>query len=68
MITAVLADRKPVDMHLFRNYQSPSEIIDPSPPAGPYTPPLLPHEQKLWHAARASGAAPSYFRFVWVFF
>ncbi|XP_075228914.1 calcium-independent phospholipase A2 VIA isoform X2 [Lycorma delicatula] len=62
MITAVLADRKPVDMHLFRNYQSPSEIIDPSPPSGSFVPPPPPNEQMLWHAARASGAAPSYFR------
>jgi calcium-independent phospholipase A2 len=28
MILAVLADRKPVDLHVFRNYQSPQEILD----------------------------------------
>lgn len=27
MITAVMADRKPVDLHLFRNYQSASDIL-----------------------------------------
>lgn len=27
MITAVMADRKPVDLHLFRNYTSASEIL-----------------------------------------
>ncbi|XP_039285662.1 85/88 kDa calcium-independent phospholipase A2 [Nilaparvata lugens] len=62
MITAVLADRKPVDMHLFRNYENPSEIIDPNPSYGSFLPPTPRHEQFLWHAARASGAAPSYFK------
>lgn len=27
MILAVLADRKPLDLHMFRNYQSPQEIL-----------------------------------------
>lgn len=62
MITAVLADCKPVDLHIFRNYPSPSEMIDPEAPLGLYTPPPPPQEQLLWKAARASGAAPSYFR------
>lgn len=62
MITAVLADCKPVDLHIFRNYPSPSEMIDPDAPPGLCTPPPPPQEQLLWKAARASGAAPSYFR------
>ncbi|CAG9794023.1 unnamed protein product [Diatraea saccharalis] len=75
MILAVLADRKPVDLHIFRNYQSAQEILDayngtasPRAEAGdqvsvvslPAPPP--PSEQLVWQAARASGAAPSYFR------
>lgn len=28
MITGVMADRKPVDLHLFRNYKSASDILD----------------------------------------
>ncbi|XP_059053783.1 85/88 kDa calcium-independent phospholipase A2 [Achroia grisella] len=74
-ILAVLADRKPVDLHIFRNYQSAQEILDehngtlsPRAEAGdqvsvvslPAPPP--PSEQLVWQAARASGAAPSYFR------
>lgn len=43
MVTAVMADRKPVDLHLFKNYKSASDIlgiITPStnrriPPPGP---------------------------------
>ncbi|KAI5637886.1 ankyrin repeats (many copies) domain-containing protein [Phthorimaea operculella] len=75
MILAVLADRKPVDLHIFRNYQSAQEILDahngtvsPRAEAGdavsvvalPEPPP--PAEQLVWQAARATGAAPSYFR------
>lgn len=67
MITAVLADCKPVDLHIFRNYPSPSEMVDPEAPPGLYTPPPPPQEQLLWKAARASGAAPSYFRYVLLF-
>nr|CAD7426915.1 unnamed protein product [Timema monikensis] len=61
MITGVLADRKPVDLHLFRNYPSPSTllIIEPN---GLFRPPPPPEEQLMWRAARATGAAPSYFR------
>ncbi|XP_049874169.1 85/88 kDa calcium-independent phospholipase A2 [Pectinophora gossypiella] len=75
MILAVLADRKPVDLHIFRNYQSAQEILNlhngtasPRAEAGdnvtvvalPEPPP--PGEQLVWQAARATGAAPSYFR------
>ncbi|KAL1451791.1 hypothetical protein WDU94_006137 [Cyamophila willieti] len=62
MVTGVLADRKPVELHLFCNYPSPSEMIDPNPPPYHYAEPPAPHEQLIWKAARASGAAPSYFR------
>ncbi|XP_017081157.1 85/88 kDa calcium-independent phospholipase A2 isoform X2 [Drosophila eugracilis] len=63
MVTGVMADRKPVDLHLFRNYTSASDIL------GIVTsinnrriPPPPPQEQLVWRAARATGAAPSYFR------
>ncbi|CAH2039422.1 unnamed protein product, partial [Iphiclides podalirius] len=82
MILAVLADRKPVDLHIFRNYQSAQEILDEyngasSPRAADegqgagqgqggsvvsLAPPPSPAEQLVWQAARATGAAPSYFR------
>ncbi|XP_014367859.2 85/88 kDa calcium-independent phospholipase A2 [Papilio machaon] len=75
MILAVLADRKPVDLHIFRNYQSPQEILDeyngaksPQGSGGESSavvslaPPPPPAEQLVWQAARATGAAPSYFR------
>ncbi|XP_051170962.1 85/88 kDa calcium-independent phospholipase A2 [Leptopilina boulardi] len=61
MITGVLADRKPVDLHLFRNYDSPSILMD-VPTSMKFKETLDPKEQLLWKAARATGAAPSYFR------
>ncbi|KAK2586301.1 hypothetical protein KPH14_001551 [Odynerus spinipes] len=61
MITGVLADRKPVDLHLFRNYESPSELLK-VPQNHDFKATLSPQEQLLWKAARATGAAPSYFR------
>lgn len=61
MITGVLADRKPVDLHLFRNYESPSVILK-VPENTMFKSTLPPQEQLLWKAARATGAAPSYFR------
>uniref|UniRef100_A0A023F206 phospholipase A2 n=1 Tax=Triatoma infestans TaxID=30076 RepID=A0A023F206_TRIIF len=67
MITGCLADRKPVDLHLFRNYEGPAEILYSYPIRQAITCPEfepLPsyREQLLWEAARATGAAPSYFR------
>ncbi|XP_050351529.1 85/88 kDa calcium-independent phospholipase A2 [Nymphalis io] len=73
MILAVLADRKPLDLHMFRNYQSAQEILteyngtySPQMEGGDQSwvlsPPLPPAEQLVWQAARATGAAPSYFR------
>lgn len=61
MITAVVADRKPVDLHLFRNYEAPSKLLNVSETSSATTT-LPPQEQLLWEAARATGAAPSYFR------
>lgn len=61
IITGCLADRKPVEQHLFRNYESPSDLLgvehDPE-----FELPAPPEEQLLWHVGRATGAAPTYFR------
>uniref|UniRef100_A0A1L8DJ70 phospholipase A2 n=1 Tax=Nyssomyia neivai TaxID=330878 RepID=A0A1L8DJ70_9DIPT len=63
MVTGVMADRKPVDLHLFRNYKSASDILGIiTPTNNRRTPPPLPEDQLVWRAARATGAAPSYFR------
>ncbi|XP_071050345.1 85/88 kDa calcium-independent phospholipase A2 isoform X3 [Onthophagus taurus] len=61
LIPGVLADRKPVELHLFRNYESPSEILGVNYNS-PYELPKPPEETLLWHVARATGAAPTYFR------
>lgn len=61
MITGVLADRKPADLHIFRNYESPEEVLHVDKQSI-FVPPPRPEEQLLWRAARATGAAPSYFR------
>lgn len=61
IVTAVLADRHPSQLHLFRSYHptlqtyqdenQPKDRLVPSPP----------DEQLIWLAARSSGAAPTYF-------
>lgn len=64
MITGLLADRKPVDLHIFRNYMSPSQILGKDEYANcNFTKPTNFQEQLLWRAARASGAAPTYYRY-----
>ncbi|XP_017091053.2 85/88 kDa calcium-independent phospholipase A2 isoform X1 [Drosophila bipectinata] len=63
MVTGVMADRKPVDLHLFRNYTSASDILGiVTSISNRRIPPPPPQEQLVWRAARATGAAPSYFR------
>ncbi|KAL7735011.1 hypothetical protein ACLKA6_011274 [Drosophila palustris] len=63
MVTGVMADRKPVDLHLFRNYTSASDILGiVTSISNRRIPPPQPEEQLVWRAARATGAAPSYFR------
>ncbi|XP_065160438.1 85/88 kDa calcium-independent phospholipase A2 isoform X2 [Atheta coriaria] len=61
LVTGVLADRKPVELHLFRNYESPSDVLDIKQES-PFELPPPPQEQLLWHVGRATGAAPTYFR------
>ncbi|XP_055531513.1 85/88 kDa calcium-independent phospholipase A2 isoform X2 [Wyeomyia smithii] len=63
MVTGVMADRKPVDLHLFRNYKCASDILGIATPSNSRRqPPPQPEDQLVWRAARATGAAPSYFR------
>ncbi|XP_052862024.1 85/88 kDa calcium-independent phospholipase A2 [Anopheles cruzii] len=63
MVTGVMADRKPVNLHLFRNYECASDIMGiVTPSNNRCTPPPPPCDQLVWRAARATGAAPSYFR------
>lgn len=61
IIPGVLADRKPVELHLFRNYPSASDILNVEHDSH-YELPQPPEEQLLWHVGRATGAAPTYFR------
>uniref|UniRef100_A0A667WY68 phospholipase A2 n=1 Tax=Myripristis murdjan TaxID=586833 RepID=A0A667WY68_9TELE len=63
MVTSVLADRHPGELHIFRNYDPPS--IHREPPyatTATFKPLTIPQEQLVWRAARSSGAAPTYFR------
>lgn len=65
MVTGLLADRKPVDLHIFRNYESPLQILGKDEFShGKFKKPVPFNEQFLWEAARASGAAPTYFGYV----
>ncbi|XP_055073990.2 85/88 kDa calcium-independent phospholipase A2 isoform X2 [Misgurnus anguillicaudatus] len=63
MVTSVLADRHPGELHLFRNYDPP--VLQRNPPytsTATFKPLTVPEEQLVWRAARSSGAAPTYFR------
>ncbi|XP_041789039.1 85/88 kDa calcium-independent phospholipase A2 [Chelmon rostratus] len=63
MVTSVLADRHPGELHIFRNYDPPS--VQREPPyatTATFKPLTIPQEQLVWRAARSSGAAPTYFR------
>ena len=61
LVTAVTADTIPSDLHLFRNYVSPQDLMS-LPEAGSVSTKKA-EEQLVWQAARASGAAPTYFRY-----
>ncbi|XP_056441995.1 85/88 kDa calcium-independent phospholipase A2 isoform X2 [Gadus chalcogrammus] len=63
MVTSVLADRHPGELHIFRNYDPPS--LARAPPyasTATFQQLTIPQEQLVWRAARSSGAAPTYFR------
>ncbi|XP_054722893.1 85/88 kDa calcium-independent phospholipase A2-like [Uloborus diversus] len=58
-----LGDRKPADLHMFRNYESPLEVlkhVETDPLSDDPLP--NPRDQLIWKAGRATGAAPTYFR------
>ncbi|XP_014669568.1 PREDICTED: 85/88 kDa calcium-independent phospholipase A2-like isoform X2 [Priapulus caudatus] len=69
-VTAVLADRHPADLHLFRNYAVPGEELLRQQTGGKvgqvkaaaFTAPPCYTQQLVWQAARASGAAPTFFK------
>ncbi|KAK2817381.1 hypothetical protein Q5P01_025572 [Channa striata] len=63
MVTSVLADRHPGELHIFRNYDPPSiQKVAPYATNATFQPLTIPQEQLVWRAARSSGAAPTYFR------
>ncbi|CAL8332477.1 unnamed protein product [Lota lota] len=63
MVTSVLADRHPGELHIFRNYDPPSLArVPPYASTATFKPLTVPQEQLVWRAARSSGAAPTYFR------
>ncbi|KAM7009243.1 85/88 kDa calcium-independent phospholipase A2 isoform 1-T1 [Tautogolabrus adspersus] len=63
MVTSVLADRHPGELHIFRNYDPPSiHRVPPYATSATFMPLTIPQEQLVWRAARSSGAAPTYFR------
>lgn len=47
MVTGVLADRRPVELHLFRNYRSPEDILEVKRESH-YKLPAPPEEQYIW--------------------
>ncbi|ODM89287.1 85/88 kDa calcium-independent phospholipase A2 [Orchesella cincta] len=56
MIMTSLANRRPPDLYIFRNYMSPSCLLgDPEE----FT--QFPDETYVWETAKVTGAAPSYF-------
>ncbi|KAB7500993.1 85/calcium-independent phospholipase A2 [Armadillidium nasatum] len=59
-ITTTLADRLPADLHMFRNYEAPIDVLGIGE-SSDFVKPLPPFKQRIWMAARASGAAPTYF-------
>ncbi|XP_055335151.1 85/88 kDa calcium-independent phospholipase A2-like [Paramacrobiotus metropolitanus] len=67
LIPSLLVDRHPPALHMFRNYDHPvrpNHIESIPTKSGPKVlcKPLEPKDQLIWRAARASGAAPTYFR------
>ncbi|XP_066990221.1 85/88 kDa calcium-independent phospholipase A2-like isoform X3 [Macrobrachium rosenbergii] len=61
MVMSTLADRLPPDLHLFRNYESPMSVLGIEE-ENVFMSTQPPDSQKVWLAARCSGAAPTYFR------
>ncbi|XP_059178453.1 85/88 kDa calcium-independent phospholipase A2-like [Physella acuta] len=61
LVSAVLADRHPAELFFFRNFEKTLDHPKSSPPKIADEE-KKPSEQKIWEAARCSGAAPTYFR------
>jgi calcium-independent phospholipase A2 len=62
IINATLIDRNPAQLHVFRSFESPEEILGlPDTPPGFKSYPNS-TKQIAWKACRASGAAPTYFQ------
>ncbi|XP_033738076.1 85/88 kDa calcium-independent phospholipase A2-like [Pecten maximus] len=63
VVMGVYGDRHPTELHLFRTYFPTIQREFTTTKNGvKFDPPPLPNEQKMWQAARSSGAAPTYFR------
>ena len=56
MVTTTLADQRPAEFHLFRNYVSPGSILNQNIEDTPG------FNEFVWQVAKWTGAAPSYFR------
>ena len=61
MVTTVLTNETPAELHLFRNYAGPERIAG-YPAVGGGQNSTEPEQQRVWEAARATGSAPIYFR------
>lgn len=53
-VTAVNAEARPTRLKLFRNYTRPRSLLEKKPEA--------PDDEFVWSAARATGAAPTFFK------
>ena len=54
---SALVDRRPADLHIFRNYESPASLLGVEEPCD-----HDPERQLVWETAKVTGAAPTYFR------
>ena len=63
LVTGVMSDRHPADLHFFLSFPSPAELLGTKEDLPPTLAPSKPYnQQEIWRAARCSGAAPTYFR------
>lgn len=57
MVMTALVDRRPADLHIFRNYLSPNSMMGVEEACCQDL-----ENQYVWETAKVTGAAPSYFR------
>ncbi|XP_048248074.1 85/88 kDa calcium-independent phospholipase A2-like [Haliotis rufescens] len=62
LVTAVLADRNPAELHMFRTYRKHLKTPHRDDRDVKLVEVPDPEKQPIWLAARCSGAAPTYFR------